>query len=324
MDNTFTAVNTYPTKLITHYGAIEGLLEGEVRPIHVTLMPTYNCNLNCPFCSCAKADRNVSLPFKTILNALPVMKELGTKAITISGGGEPCCYPELPQLISAIHSFDMEVGLITNGTLLDKLPTLILRRLTWCRVSVADTRSFTEQFNTLLSSVVSFAACVDWGFSYVVTDKPNLPNLLSYVKFAVANRFKHVRVVDDLLHLAQAFDMKRLQAVVEGEIPEANDTMVYLSRKKYVPGCVDCRISLLRPIIGADGEIYPCCGTSSAHEYMDLALPKNMSIGHVSRMKEIWKDQAYFNGENCSRCYYDEYNQVLNSYFTEITHHNFV
>jgi hypothetical protein len=221
----------------------------------------------------------------------------------------------------------MDVGLITNGTLLDKLPTLALRRLTWCRISVADTRLLTQTLYNTMDKAVRSAPEVDWGFSYVITNKNSIfesTTLIDYVQFAWERQFTHVRVVDDLLNLDRAVNMEHVRCNVEHYYPNAKNIMVYLSRKKYVAGCGDCRISLLRPIIGADGEIYPCCGTSSAHAEMDLALPKNMSLGHISQMEKIWKDQAYFNGDQCSRCYYDEYNQVLNSYFSDITHHNFV
>lgn len=324
MQNTFTAVNTYPFKLVTHKDAVEGLLGDVVKPIHVTLMPTYNCNLSCPFCSCANANRDISLPLSSILPTLPIFSKLGTKAVTLSGGGEPLCYPDLPKLITAIHNFGIEVGLITNGTLINILPTLALRRVLWCRVSVADTRPLTPHFFEILHDAVVRAPKVDWGFSYVLTDKPNIPNLLAYVDFALSHNFTHVRVVDDLLNLDKAVDMAGVKEEVEGAFPQSKGVMVYLSRKQYVRGCKDCRISLLRPIIGADGGIYPCCGTSSAHADMDLTLPTNMQIGTLDNIESVWGEQKYFNGEHCHRCYYDEYNQVLNSYFTPITHHNFV
>ena len=83
-------------------------------------------------------------------------------------------------------------------------------------------------------------------------------------------------------------------------------------------------ISLLKPVIGADGLLYPCCGTQYAMfpppgDYDDL-----MCMGPAIELYSIYQEQKHFDGSQCVRCYYDEYNALLEQIIIPLEHKEFV
>jgi len=91
---------------------VEGLLDEE-HPILVHLIPMRRCNLSCAYCN--EYDKvSQPVPLEIMLRRVDKLAELGTSAITISGG-EPLMHPELTAIIARIRERGMIVTLITNG-----------------------------------------------------------------------------------------------------------------------------------------------------------------------------------------------------------------
>ncbi|MFW6028269.1 MAG: radical SAM/SPASM domain-containing protein, partial [bacterium] len=90
------------------------------RLLSMELEMTSACNLRCIYCySAAGAACEGELSHEEILGAACQGIELGAQKIVLLGGGEPCCYSRLRELIAAIRGMDCGVELFTNGTLLD-------------------------------------------------------------------------------------------------------------------------------------------------------------------------------------------------------------
>jgi len=154
----------------------------------------------------------------------------------------------------------------------------------------------------------------------LVEQKFNPVNLNKYVAFANKYNFTHVRVVSDLLDLSNVSDMDEIRKSVKVD----DSRVIYQGRKNFDPGQRDCRISLLKPVIGADGFIYPCCGVQYAHQSEDLDNPESMRMGRIEDIVNIYKKQKFFNGLQCYRCYYKNYNDILGQMVGEMEHLGFV
>ena len=89
--NNFTAANTMAPKLIQ---CPQAIVDGKIRPYHIQLVPTNRCNANCSWCSFSKADRRLEMDIDEALEIIDYFAHLGTKAITITGGGEPTLHPK--------------------------------------------------------------------------------------------------------------------------------------------------------------------------------------------------------------------------------------
>src|SRR5438105_11715786 len=81
-------------------------------PILVHIIPMRRCNLACTYCNEFDAISQ-PVPLDVMTRRVDKLAELGTAAITISGG-EPLLHPDLPTIIARIRERGMIVTLITN------------------------------------------------------------------------------------------------------------------------------------------------------------------------------------------------------------------
>lgn len=111
------------TKFWNHPEALEGLRNGQPRPVVTHLMLTDLCNHKCAFCSVATREGN-SLSPEVIIGYVEQLKQLGLKAVILSGGGNPILYKspagQLPKwdfndVVDYLHAEGLEIGVITNG-----------------------------------------------------------------------------------------------------------------------------------------------------------------------------------------------------------------
>lgn len=325
MDNrtvSFTAANAVPYKIFKNRALTDSLYKGRIIPIHIQLNPTNRCNLNCSFCSCKNRNEKLELEFTEVKELVKALGRLGTQAVTITGGGEPLMHKDINGMIHYFSSNRIRVGLVTNGYLLRKLSFYTLANTTWCRISCNDEIEFNKKHKYEITQALTKGGNVDWAFSYVLSDKPNVNSIASYVEFANSNDFTHIRIVSDLLDLDNVYEMAKL----EGELVQAgidNSKVIFQGRKLYTKGQEDCYISLLKPNIGADGYLYPCCGVQYALEEPGLDYEKCMRMGHMRDIEKIYEEQKWFNGRVCKKCYYGNYNDALSAMMRETQHKEF-
>jgi len=108
-------------KLKTHLRELQFLAKGVVSTDHVVLahiIPIRRCNLSCGYCN-EYDDFSKPIPLEVMFARLDKLAELGTTALTLSGG-EPLLHPGLEDIILGIRKRGMIAGLITNGYLLTK------------------------------------------------------------------------------------------------------------------------------------------------------------------------------------------------------------
>jgi len=167
-------------------------------------------------------------------------------------------HKKINEIIRDISKMGIEIGIVTNGDLLKKLTNESLEKIKWIRISLSDYGTFDEAFIYHIKENIGRGPTVDWSFSYVLMRTPELEKIIRAIKFANDNNFSHVRIVSDLLDLEFVPDME----VIKREIKErgVDDSIVnYQERKDFGLGDERCLISLLKPVIGADGYLYPCC-----------------------------------------------------------------
>lgn len=328
----FLSANAFPIKILSNKKLLSSLLDKKIiLPIHIQLIPTNRCNFNCYFCSCRDRYRDEELDYGVFLKIMKKSKIIGCQAVTITGGGEPLMHPKIGQMINAIKELGMEVSLTTNGVLLSSLKKSELKNLTWCRISAADVMttdlrrigiSPDEWFNSI-AKVAAAVPCVDWAFSYVVTEHTNFAFLKRLILFANSHNFTHIRITPDLLNLKRVPQVKKIQDEIK-ELGIASSRIIYQERKNYRYGNKDCFVSLLKPLIGADNWIYPCCGTQYAKNPPVRDNDRSMRICKAIDIDKFYKKQIPFDGSGCQRCYYSEYNNVLQILLSGIKHKKFI
>jgi len=263
------------------------------------------------------------LSLDDIKEVMTQAKNCGCKAVTLSGGGEPILHKNINEILEFILNLDIKIGLTTNGVALSRVQPEILNKITWVRISHSDNRSFDNEYQKYLSNIVIKCPNIDWSFSYVVTKNINYETLINIIHFANEHKMTHIRVVSDLLNLEEIISMDEIKNYIK--LQNVDDSLViYQGRKNYAHGEKKCLISLLKPVINADGEIYPCCGVQYLSEEPTLDCNKKVSMGNAKDLQKIYEDQKYFDGSICARCYYSEYNIILDKLTEDIKHLEFL
>ena len=311
----YTAASTFPAKLLHQ----EVIKDKKIIPLHLQLSPTNVCNLNCDFCSCSDRDKKKQLSFEQVKYILDVCAERGTRAITITGGGEPLMHPKINEIIEHGTKFilEIEVGLVTNGILLDKLKHH--DNLIWCRISSDDNR--TPAYDKIEQALL-INPQTDWAVSYVVTKEPNYKIMKELINFANENNFTHVRLVSDLCDLDNTPSMEKVRWKLD-RLGIDDSKVIYQGRKEYTKGVKNCYISLLKPIIAPEG-VFPCCGVQYAIHGQPRDMIDELKMGELKDLSEILDNQKYFCGSKCTTCYYSQYNDALSKLLNKPKHINFV
>jgi len=318
-DLSFTSASVFPAKLLKRNILDNG---GRIMPVHLQISPTNKCTLSCSFCSCSARDKKLQLSLEDIKQIMDSAALAGTKAVTITGGGEPLCHKNIKEIITHIASLGIKIGLVTNGTIVHVLNSEDWSKVTWCRISSGDFRKWTDKYEARLQGAIDAGPNVDWAFSHVLGSKPNIELIKNLMEFAKLNNFTHIRVVSDLLDLDNVPPMEDIEKqLADIDYPH----MIYQGRKDSTPGTKKCLISLLKPVVGTNGKLYPCCGTqyAQAEPSKDFGQPI-MTMGDAKDIKDIYDKQKCFDGSICKTCYYSNYNWALEVMTEDITHEDWV
>ena len=127
-----------PDKILKHSDKIAAWLAGE-NPFAVTVEidPTNVCNHKCPGCFGFAVDSRESLSRDEMESFITQISKLGAKALAFTGGGEPLCNPHTEKMIHHAKRKRLDVGLITNGSLLGKTDMeSLLESCLWIRISL--------------------------------------------------------------------------------------------------------------------------------------------------------------------------------------------
>lgn len=323
MNNSYVAANEFPYKIFRDEELVESLCQDKIiLARHVQLSPTNTCNLNCSFCSCQERNKKAQWQQSDIKPIVSILKEIKTQGVTITGGGEPLLFKYLSDLLQELIQNNIAIGLVSNGTvpIINSIKQYI-SSIVWCRFSFSDDREFDSNFINNVSLWLNTG--VDLAFSYVVTEQPNINNIINIINFANTHKFTHIRLVSDILDSKSSEYMSNIKLSLK--LQEIDDNLViYQPRNNYTKGTKNCLISLLKPMIYSDGCVYPCCGAQYAISTEKRKMPHRMQMGHYSNLPEIIKNQTNFNGSMCDVCYYSQYNTALENLLCDMEHLEFI
>lgn len=314
--DSFSSANMeWPVKLIKHPGLVK---QGRIFPVHIQWMPTNRCNQNCSFCSCADRNKSLEIDMPRSRAAIEQFAALGTQAVTITGGGEPMLYPHISELINCFVKNGIEIGLVTNGINYKTWDYGVLSQIRWLRMSIHDEYDFLN-FDGKVETITKNLASVDVALSYVVGRMPD--NNKINQALAVANKYEltHIRYVTAILAAAPR-DNDNIS------IANGIDThrAIFQPREKYETNNGDCWISLAKPVIAADGHIYPCCGVQYAKPGRGRDMFPDFDMGAIEDIFDIWTHQFPFDGTCCEKCYYGGYNRTLAAMRQHVRHMDFI
>lgn len=290
-------------------------------PIHIRIKPTNVCNHNCWYCA-YKVDylqlgqdmvERDFIPEDKMMEIIDDCADMGVKAITFSGGGEPFTYRYFLQTIKKVIEKKMTFASLTNGSRLHgEIADLFAHNATWLRVSIDgyDDESYAKardvkvgEFSKLIKNMEAFASIKErtcnFGVSFII-DNTNYKEIYRFSKLIkdigvdsiklsgciIANEGEknnayHADFFDEAKALAQ-----KVKDELEGENFEVFDSY-HVLEDKFDKDYDWCPYSQILPVIGADLNIYPC---------QDKAY--NLDNGLVGSIKDISFKEFWFNDKN--------------------------
>lgn len=114
-------------------------------PINIRLKPTNVCNHNCSYCAYRVAKLQLGqdmkqsdfIPRDKMLEIVDDLFDMGVRAVTFSGGGDPFCYPYLAETVERIAEKGIKFAALTNGSKVDGvLAELFAKKASWLRISM--------------------------------------------------------------------------------------------------------------------------------------------------------------------------------------------
>ena len=320
--------NKYSDYKILHFPEkIQSFLDQKLTaPIYVRIKPINLCNHGCFFCvystgfrvkDGAEEEHIIShmhedmreedvIPAEKLIEILTDLAEMGTKAITFSGGGEPLMHKNIVEIMQLTLDLGLDLSIITNGQNLVKERARALTQAKWVRVSMdyvdgiqmKKFRNVPEKsFDSVIKNIKDFAAIknkdCNLGVNYIVHNK-NFENLYEFTKILRDSGVDNVRYSP--MYTPDFYDYhKPIADHVNNQLKKiqelTSDNFVVNSTYNISPGTSHsnirsyqrCYIMETVPVIGADLNVYAC------HNKAYDNLGKIGSIKEKS-FKELWGD----------------------------------
>ena len=288
-------------------------------PLHIRLKPTNFCNHNCWYCAYRAANlqlgQNMSqrdhIPRQKMIELVEDMGQMGVKAVTFSGGGEPFCYPYLKEAALALAQQGISFASLTNGSRLEgELAEIFAHQATWVRISLDgwDEESYSAYrkvpagaFTKLMSHLSDFkalgGACL-LGVSLVV-DQNNAPHVHELIRRLRDTGVDSVKVgpciVSNQGHENNLYHQP-IFSLVKEQVQRAKDEMgddsfqvydtYHTMDERFTKSYQWCPYLQILPVIGADLRVYSC---------HDKAY--NMDCGCLGSIEEQSFSEFWFNGK---------------------------
>lgn len=346
-------------KVISHLDRLNDVVleQKRVAPVYIRIKPTNYCNHKCYYCSYAdkelglrdSVNRQEQIPWKKMQEVISNIKEMGVKAVTFSGGGEPLMYPFITEAMQSVINAGIDLSIITNGQLLRGDKAQVLTNAKWVRISFDSANAETysrvrginlESFEEVCNNIRQFASIksenCELGINFVVNHENAMQvfDAAELVKELGVNHIKFTaRVTKDLfeyhapfkidvieqIHKAQKLETSKFKVINKYE----NDFDFELKSHR----CYErCYINNIFTVIAANSKVYFC---------HDKAYVSEGEVGDISdkSFKELWysdeviqRYKDFSPQKECNHhCVYDDRNLLLNSYYSlDKNHINFI
>ena len=348
-------------KIFHHVDLLRKIKNGErVAPIYIRIKPTNVCNEDCQYCHYKNAYLDLDeycpsdyIPREKMMEIIEDMGNMGVKAMTFSGGGEPLLYPYIEEAMEHVLAEGIDLSIITNGMLLKERKAELLAHAKWVRLSIDSCRAELYSrlrgvpeawFGSLCENIQNFAKeknedC-ELGVNFVVS-RDNYKDIYEMARLMKSLGINHVKYAPVINNETEAYHLPIREQVMEdldkvkaledehfriidlytNDIQRIQQGIMVFDRSY-----TNCYVKNFVCTIAANAKVYYC---------HDKAYLKNGSIGDLKerRFKELWFSKETterfrkFNAKiTCKEhCVFDDRNIMLNQFFSmDMNHVNFL
>ncbi len=284
-------------------------------PIHIRIKPTNVCAHNCSYCSYRldgvqlgqDMKERDTIPKEKMLEIIDDLQEMGVKAVTFSGGGDPFYYPYLLETVKKLSSTNIRFSSLTNGARLEgELARFFSTRASWIRISIDgwDSKSYAayrgvneKEFDRVIGNIRAFSDLsgpCHLG-AVVIVDRANAEHvyeLSSMLKDTGIQSLKISPCVTNNDGEKSNEYHKSIFKLVKSQIEKISSELVdedfdlfdsyHMLEEKFNKNYQWCPYLQILPIIGADLNVYSC---------QDKAYNLSCGVlGSISdkRFKDFW------------------------------------
>lgn len=277
------------------------------------------------------------------------MKDMGVKALTFSGGGEPLCYHSIIPALKMVQDTGIDYSMITNAQELYGEKARLLENAKWIRVSMDATNAESykkirnvETYEKVIANIADFAktkkSYCTLGINFVVTTD-SYKDIYDFCKkmkeTGVDNiKFSPLMVKEDIVGYHS-----KIRSLVEEQLEKAKLNLQdenfqiidkytgdMMLEDGFTKSYKRCYMKEVFTVIAADQKVYFC------HQ---KAYRRDGLIGDISHrsFKDLWySDEVSGTFENhdasrecCFRCAFEERNILLNDLINlDKNHINFI
>jgi len=333
---------------------------GECIPIHVRIEPTEVCNFRCRFCWWHNEDKRRTLSnFKftgkevfahgRLLSLIEELAQLGTKALSFTGAGDPLMYPHMTASLNRAHELGLVFGVTSNMAvpMSDELVAALVKA-SWLRwsinagtletfLAVADPkgRDSQKKFRLVQENVRRInqarwqqTGCSEFNASYVVSEN-NQEDILSAARLVKNLGVDSIAFRPDTPIERQAapnvypekvaHNIERAQQKYQSDVYQVYMNIIRQEdvQKYEDPGLI-CFYSNHTTYIDARGDVYPCCYTRYHARYVigNVMEQDFTSFWHSSRRSQFYKQLVQ---DACPACGYGRFNKALRPLYQGVT-----
>lgn len=105
-------------------------------PHVIDLDPTTVCDLACPECISSSVLHSGQISRDRIVTLAEELTRTKVRAVILIGGGEPLLHRSIGTVIDTLHGAGIKLGLVTNGTMINRHLDHLAEKLSWVRVSM--------------------------------------------------------------------------------------------------------------------------------------------------------------------------------------------
>lgn len=346
-------------KIFAHAEVLNELEKGiRKAPIYIRIKPTNYCNHKCYYCSYADSELGLrdsvnkqdQIPWEKMQEIISDIQEIGVKAVTFSGGGEPLVYPHIVEAMKRILEAKIDLSIITNGQLLNGERAETLAKAKWVRISfdAANAETYAKvrklnltAFDEVCENIRNFSFIKDknceLGVNFVINheNEKQVYEMAKMTKNLGVNHIKYTaRITKNLFEYHEPFKNSVIEQIhkAQRELEDTNFKVINKYEGDFESAMVfhrnyeHCYINQIFTVIAADSKVYFC---------HDKAYVSDGVVGDLSHQsfKELWfsdevvKRYKEFNPQKeCNHhCVYDDRNELLNTFYSlDRNHINFI
>lgn len=345
-------------KIFHHQEILQCLQSGErCSPVYIRIKPTNRCNHNCNYCHYRSAYLDLDeynptdeIPHVKMMEIIDDMSDMGVKAVTFSGGGEPLLYPYIEEAMEKILECGIDLSIITNGSLLRGKKAEILSKAKWVRISIESINDDEycqirgikkNSFNELCDNIKEFAKMkedtCELGVNVVVSNQ-NYREVYQMAELMKSLGVNHVKfaplITTNTREYHELFKDEVTKEIdkAQKDMTDANYRIINLYTGDFADSVVferqysKCPIKEFICVIGANSKVYYCHDKAYLSDGMVCDISRS-SFREEWDSKKVTSKFKHFDAKQCCKqhCVYDSRNKLINSFLDmDMNHINFI